>query len=94
VPYPLPAAAATRYRSRMTNPTTITVPRAAAAKMIGVAPGTLRNWASASPARGPRPIKTGPTQQARTLYAVAELQKWQRNPAAYERRASRNRRGR
>jgi len=78
----------------MTKPVTITVPRAAAAKIIGVAPGTLRNWASASPVRGPRPIKTGPTQQARTLYAVAELQKWQRDPAAYERRAWSDRRGR
>lgn len=76
----------------MTNPATITVPRATAAKIIGVAPGTLRNWASASPARGPRPIKTGTTQQARTLYAVADLEHWQRNPAAYERRYRRPRR--
>ena len=31
--------------------------------------------------------------QARTLYAVAEIEKWQRDPAAYEARQRRSHRG-
>lgn len=52
--------------------------------MIGRQPGTLRAWSSQTPPRGPRPTKTGPTQQARTLYAVGEIHDWLAEPVAYE----------
>jgi hypothetical protein len=72
---------------------TPTVTRARAAKILGIACGTLRNWASATPVRGPTPIKTGTTRQARTLYRLDELEAWQRDPAAYEARRRRSHRG-
>ena len=63
---------------------TRTVSRRVAAEIIGIAPATLKKWMSQD--RGPRvAAKLGDRQQARTLYAVAEIQKWQRDPAAYER---------
>ncbi len=74
----------------MNTPVLTTVPRAVAAKILGIAHGTLRNWAAASPPRGPRPTKTGTTKQARTLYALEEIHAWQRDPAKYE--ANRRRR--
>ena len=52
--------------------------------MIGRKPGTLRSWASQTPPRGPRTIKTGPSQQARTLYPVQEIPDWLADPVAYE----------
>ena len=62
-----------------------TVTRRIAAEMIGIAPATLKKWAIEE--RGPAVhAKLGDSKQARTLYAVAEIQKWQRDPAAYERR--------
>jgi predicted secreted Zn-dependent protease len=68
----------------MTKPDTKTVTRRAAAEIIGIAPATLKKWMGH---RGPRvAAKLGTTQQARTLYSLAEIQKWQRDPAAYERR--------
>jgi hypothetical protein len=68
----------------MTTSNTKTVTRRIAAEMIGIAPATLKKWMGH---RGPRvAAKLGTTQQARTLYAVGEIQKWQRDPAAYERR--------
>jgi len=73
VPYPLRPAAASPYRGGMNTPGPMTVPRAVAAKILGIAHGTLRNWAAASPPRGPRPTKTGTTKQARTLYALEEI---------------------
>ena len=60
------------------------VSRARAAEMIGRKPGTLRSWASQTPPRGPRTIKTGPSQQARTLYPVDEIRDWLADPVAYE----------
>jgi hypothetical protein len=77
----------------MNTPEPTTVPRAVAAKILGIARGTLRNWASASPARGPRATKTGTTKQSRTLYAIDEIQAWQRDPAGYEARRRRSHRG-
>jgi hypothetical protein len=78
----------------MNTPAPTTVPRAVAAKILGIAHGTLRNWAASSPPRGPRPTKTGTTKQARTLYAVEEIQAWQRDPAGYEaKRRRRSHRG-
>jgi hypothetical protein len=69
----------------MTKPDTKTVTRRAAAEIIGIAPATLKKWAIEQ--RGPAVhAKLGDSKQARTLYAVAEIQKWQRDPAAYERR--------
>ena len=60
------------------------VSRARAAEMIGRKPGTLRSWASQTPPRGPRTIKTGPSQQARTLYPVDEIRDWLSDPVASE----------
>ena len=54
--------------------------------MIGRKPSTLRSWASQTPPRGPRPVKTGPTQQARTFYPVVEIPDWLADPVAYEAR--------
>ena len=69
----------------MSTNATNTVSRRVAAEIIGIAPATLKKWAIQE--RGPAVhAKIGTTQQARTLYAVAEIQKWQRDPAAYERR--------
>jgi hypothetical protein len=52
--------------------------------MIGRKPGTLRAWISQTPPRGPRSIKTGPTQQAHTLYPVHEIRDWLADLVAYE----------
>jgi hypothetical protein len=52
--------------------------------MIGRKPATLRVWASQSPPRGPRPVKTGPARQARTLYAVDEIRDWFADPVSFE----------
>jgi len=60
------------------------VPRSRAAEMIGRKPATLRAWASQQPPRGPRPVKTGPARQARTLYPVQEIRDWLADPVAYE----------
>jgi hypothetical protein len=69
----------------MTSSNTKTVSRRIAAEIIGIAPATLKKWAIEE--RGPAVhAKLGDSKQARTLYAVAEIQKWQRDPAAYERR--------
>jgi len=64
---------------------TKTVTRREAAAIIGIAPATLKKWMGQD--RGPRvAAKLGTTQQARTLYSLTEIQKWQRDPAGYERR--------
>jgi len=69
----------------MTTNATKTVSRRIAAEIIGIAPATLKKWMGQD--RGPRvAAKLGDQKQSRTLYAVAEIQKWQRDPAAYERR--------
>ena len=67
----------------MKSTKTVTLREAAA--VIGIAPATLKKWMGLD--RGPRvAAKLGDRQQSRTLYAVAEIQKWQRDPAACERR--------
>ena len=68
----------------MNTPAPVTVSRAVAASMLWIGHGTLRNWASAKPPRGPRPTKTGTSKQARTLYEVADIKRWKRDPVAYE----------
>jgi hypothetical protein len=69
----------------MTKPDTKTVTRRDAAGIIGIKPATLKKWAIEG--RGPEVhAKLGDEQQSRTLYRLAEIQKWQRDPAAYERR--------
>jgi hypothetical protein len=77
----------------MNTPTITAVSRATAASLLNLSPGTLRNWAS-GPGRGPRPVKLTATKQGRCLYRVRDIEAWQRDPAAYERRAWRDRRGR
>jgi hypothetical protein len=66
----------------MSNPHAVS--RARAAEMIGRKPATLRAWAAQNPQRGPRPVKSGPTQQAHTLYPVDEIREWLADPVAYE----------
>jgi hypothetical protein len=90
-PYGLRAGGAT-VAAMSTNPTA-TVTRARAAEIMGIAHGTLRNWASATPMRGPTPTKTGTSKQARTLYALDEVRRWQADPVAYEARRRRSHRG-
>lgn len=68
----------------MTSSNTKTVTRRIASELTGLAPATLKKMAIEG--RGPMFTKIGTTQQARTLYSLAEIQKWQRDPAAYERR--------
>lgn len=68
----------------MSNPHA--VPRARAAEMISRSPATLRAWAAQNPQRGPRPVKTGTTKQARTLYPLEEIRDWLADPVAYESR--------
>jgi hypothetical protein len=68
----------------MSDPQTVT--RRRASEITGIACGTLRNWASARPPRGPRCIKLGPDPRSRTLYPLAEIRSWLRDPADYERR--------
>jgi hypothetical protein len=69
----------------MTTSNTKTVTRRIAAEMIGIEPATLKKWLTQS--RGPAVhAKLGDQKQSRTLYAVAEIKRWQRDPAAYERR--------
>lgn len=64
---------------------TKTVSRRDAAAIIGIAPSTLKKWASQH--RGPRvAAKVGTTQQARTLYRLDEIERWKRDPVKYERR--------
>ena len=67
----------------MSNAAT-TISRTRAAEIIGVAPYTLKLWGMNG--RGPRFMKLGREQQSRTLYRTAEIQKWQRDPTAYEQR--------
>ena len=64
---------------------TKTVTRRDAAAIIGVAPDTLKKWAGQQ--RGPRiAAKLGETPQARTLYSLAEIERWKRDPVKYEQR--------
>jgi len=69
----------------MTNRNTKTVTRRIAAEIIGIAPATLKKWAIEE--RGPAVhAKLGDSKQARTLYAVKEIERWRRDPVAYEQR--------
>jgi hypothetical protein len=62
----------------------IAVSRARTAEMIGRKPATRRAWSAQSPPRGPRPVKTGPAKQSRTLYEVDEVTNWLADPVSYE----------
>jgi hypothetical protein len=69
----------------MTTNATKTVCRRIAAEMIGIAPATLKKWAIEE--RGPAVhAKLGDRQQSRTLYAVAEIERWRSDPVGYEER--------
>lgn len=70
----------------MHNTTSPYVPRRQAARLCGVATDTLKTWARSTPPRGPACVKLGDNKQARTLYSVAEIAAWQRDPRGYERR--------
>lgn len=60
------------------------VPRRVAAELTGLSPATLKKMASAVPRRGPSFFKLGTSKQARTLYLLADIERWQRDPAGYE----------
>jgi hypothetical protein len=66
--------------------TSPTVSRTQTARLIGVTTDTLKDWARATPPRGPRCVKLGGRKQSRTLYAIAEIEAWQRDPQGYEQR--------
>ena len=69
----------------MSTRPTKTVTRQAAAEIIGISHNTLRRWNVEG--RGPRvAAKLGVSQQARTLYRLDEIERWKRDPVAYERR--------
>lgn len=61
------------------------LPRPAAAKYLGLAETTLRDWWAAG--RGPAGIKLSPARQGRVFYPVAELDAWKTDPLNYSRRA-------
>lgn len=63
---------------------TPTVSRRIAAELTGLAPSTLKKLGTQG--RGPAFTKIGAAQQARTLYRLDEIEKWKRDPVAYERR--------
>jgi hypothetical protein len=65
------------------NTTSPSVSRNRASEIIGVTAGTLRNWACQKPPRGPAPIKTGGSKQARVLYSLAEIERWRSDPTGY-----------
>ncbi len=84
-PYPLRSIPLRPHTAGMSKPDTKTVPRRIAADLIGVSPHTLRRWNVEG--RGPRvAAKLGTAQQARTLYRLDEIERWRRDPVAYERR--------
>jgi hypothetical protein len=68
------------------NRPTQTVGRTTAAELIGIRPATLKAWAQQDPIRGPAFTKIGTSKQARTLYRLDEIERWRRDPVAYERR--------
>jgi hypothetical protein len=58
------------------------VSRRVAAELTGLSPATLKKMAGQH--RGPAFFKLGTSKQARTLYRLADLERWQRDPAGYE----------
>jgi hypothetical protein len=68
----------------MGNPSEQTVSRRVASELTGLKPATLKKMAMQH--RGPAFIKLGTSQQARTFYRLDEIEKWKRDPVAYERR--------
>ncbi len=84
-PYPLRSIPIRPQTAGMSTPATKTVARRIAADLIGISPNTLRRWNVEG--RGPRvAAKLGTAQQSRTLYSVTEIERWKRDPVAYERR--------
>ena len=62
----------------------LAVSRSIAAELTGLAPATLKKMAVEG--RGPAFVKLGQAKQARTLYRLDEIERWKRDPVAYERR--------
>lgn len=60
------------------------VSRRVASELTGLSPATLKKMAAAVPQRGPAFFKLGTSKQARTLYRLADIERWQRDPAGYE----------
>lgn len=50
------------------------LPRVEAARLVGRAPATLRDWACRR--EGPPFLKCGSSRQARTLYRKSDLERW------------------
>jgi len=66
----------------MAEPSEKTVSRRVASELTGLAPATLKKMAVQH--RGPAFIKLGTSKQARTLYRLADIEHWKRDPAGYE----------
>jgi hypothetical protein len=66
----------------MGNPFEQTVSRREASRLTGLSPATLKKMAGHH--RGPAFLKLGTSKQARVLYRLADLKRWQRDPAGYE----------
>lgn len=66
----------------MSKPTEKTVTRRVASELTGLSPATLKKMAVQH--RGPAFIKLGTAKQARTLYRLADIERWKRDPAGYE----------
>jgi len=66
----------------MTKTAAATVSRRVAAELTGLSPATLKKLAGQH--RGPTFSKLGTSKQARVLYRLADLERWQRDPAGYE----------
>jgi transposase len=60
----------------MPKPTQRFVTRSEAARRLGVAVNTMESWVHRK--RGPAYVRTG-ERRGKTLYAVAELERWQRD---------------
>lgn len=66
-----------------TTPLPHAVGRTEAARLCGLKPDTLKHMAMQEPPRGPAFVKLGSERQARTLYPVSEIARWQADPTGY-----------
>jgi predicted DNA-binding transcriptional regulator AlpA len=64
------------------------------ATIIRVSKHTIRDWRKASPQRGPRAVKLTASPRGRILFPEEEVDRWLRDPVAYERQNQERKHGR